>query len=57
MQVDADASAGQIESSFPITGLSSEKLKSSAIGILGEGTPTGELRIRTSGGEIHISEL
>jgi hypothetical protein len=57
VRVDADASAGQIESSFPIMGLSSENLKSSAMGILGEGTPTGELRVRTSGGEIHISEL
>jgi hypothetical protein len=57
VQVDADASAGQIESSFPITGLSSENLKSSAMGILGEGTPTGELRVRTSMGKISISEL
>lgn len=57
VRIDAQTSAGRINSSLPITNLKSEAMTSSASGILGQGTPTGELRIRTSMGEILISEL
>ena len=57
VRIDATASAGRIHSSLPITNLKSETMTSSASGILGEGTPTGELRVRTSMGEILISEI
>lgn len=57
VQIDATASAGRIHSSLPITNLTSETMTSSASGILGEGTPTGELKIRASMGEILISGM
>lgn len=57
VRIDAAISAGQINSSLPITGLNSDNQKSSATGILGNGTPTGELKVRASMGEISISEL
>lgn len=57
VRIDAETSTGRINSSLPITSLKSEAMTSSASGVLGEGTPTGELRVRTSMGEIVISQI
>ena len=55
VRLDAATNAGQVNTNLPVTERKSEAMKSSAVGILGEGQPTGDLRIRVSMGEINIS--
>jgi hypothetical protein len=55
VRLDAATNVGKVNTNLPITGLESEAMKSSAVGILGEGQPTGDLKIRVSMGEIVIS--
>ena len=57
MRIDAETSTGRINSSLPVTNMKSETMGSSASGILGEGMPTGEIKIRVSMGEILISGM
>ena len=55
VRLDAATNAGQVNTNMSVTERKSEAMKSSAVGILGEGQPTGDLRIRVSMGEINIS--
>jgi hypothetical protein len=55
VRLDAATNAGNVDIRLPVTGTKSEAAKSSAVGILGEGQPTGDLKIRVSMGEISIS--
>jgi hypothetical protein len=55
VRLDAATNAGQVNTNLPVTEHKSEAMKSSAVGILGQGQPTGDLQIRVSMGEINIS--
>ena len=55
VRLDAATNAGQVNTNLPVTERKSEAMRSSAVGILGEGQPTGDLKIRVSMGEINIS--
>jgi DUF4097 and DUF4098 domain-containing protein YvlB len=57
VRIDAETSVGRINSSLPVTNMKSETMGSSISGILGEGTPVGELKIRVSMGDVLISEI
>lgn len=53
--LNAVTNAGKVDIRLPVTQTKLEGTKSSAVGILGQGQPTGDLKIRVSMGEINIS--
>ncbi len=53
--LDAAAAAGKVDVRLPMAENGPEAMKSSAVGILGRGQPTGDLKIRASMGDIVIS--
>ena len=55
VRLDAATNAGRVNTNLPVTERKSEATGSSAAGILGQGEPTGDLKIRVSMGEINIS--
>lgn len=55
VRIDAATTAGKVKTKLPVTLRKSEAANSSAVGILGQGEPTGDLTIRVSMGDINIS--
>ncbi len=53
--LNAVTNAGKVDIRLPVTQTELEGTKSSAVGILGQGQPTGDLKIRVLMGEINIS--